>query len=108
MIKDNIWDFARSVFWKADKEGMIEVLERAALRHEEGGVYRFPLHTIYVQDAGIRIVPRDFSDEIFLFWDALLSIRFTPSQGKGAPGTLTFRMFYGSLTIVLEGNRYDG
>lgn len=108
MIKDNIWDFARSVFWKIDKEGMIEVLERAAPRHEEDGVYRLPLHTIYVQDEGIRIVPRDFSDEIFLFWDALLSIRFTPSGGKGAPGTLTFRMFYGSLTIVLEGNRYDG
>ena len=107
MIKDNIWDFARSVFWKIDKEGMIEVLERAA-PHHENGVYRFPLHTIYVQDEGIRIVPRDFSDEIFLFWDALLSIRFTPSGGKGAPGTLTFRMFYGSLTIVLEGNRYDG
>lgn len=107
MTKDNIWDFARSVFWKIDKEGMIEVLERAAPRHEKG-VYRFPLHTIYVQDEGIRIVPRDFSDEIFLFWDALLSIRFTPSGGKGAPGTLTFRMFYGSLTIVLEGNRYEG
>ena len=84
------------------------MLERAALRYEKGGVYRFPLHTIYVQDEGIRIVPRDFSDEIVIFWDALLSIRFTPSQGKGAPGTLTFRMFYGSLTIVLEGNRYDG
>ena len=107
MTKDNIWDFARSVFWKIDKEGMIEVLERAAPRHEKG-VYRFPLHTIYVQDEGIRIVPRDFSDEIFIFWDSLLSIRFTPSGGKSAPGTLTFRMFYGSLTIVLEGNRYDG
>lgn len=105
MIKDNIGDFMRSLFWKIDKEGMIEVLERAASRHEEGGVYRFPLHTIYVQDEGIRIVPRDFPDEILLFWDALLSIRFIPSQGKGAPGTLTFRMFYGSLTIVLEGEQ---
>lgn len=108
MVKDDYENFARSLYWEITKQGMIEVLERAAPRHEEDGVYRFPLHTIYVQDEGIRVVPRDFSDEIVLFWDALLSIRFTPSGGKGVPGTLTFRMFYGSLTIVLEGNRYEG
>ena len=108
MVKDDYENFARSLYWEITKQGMIDVLRQAAPNRKERGTFHYVLHTIYVQDEGIRIVPRDFSDEILLFWDALLSIRFTPSQGKGAPGTLTFRMFYGSLTIVLEGNRYEG
>lgn len=107
MAKGKINDVVRNGHWKINKEEVIEALEQAASRHKKG-VYRFPLHTIYLQDEEIRIVPRDFSNnEIILSLNALISMRFTLSEGDGAPETLTFKMFYGSLTITLKGYRRE-
>lgn len=95
----------RSTFREISRKEMLEVLEKSALKHKQG-VYHLPLFDVSTDDRGIAIIPNECNGIIAIAWDSLMSIRHNPVEGN-SPGTLTFTMPYGVVTIVLEENRHE-